>query len=570
MSDMSEVRQLSLHPLAIHMFIKAQAGSLGKALSEAVMNSIDAFASSVEIQLTRTGFVIEDNGQGFKDKEEIKAWFETLGFPHDEGNHRVYGKFGLGRAQMWAFAHTLWESYRFKMNVDVKKNGLNYALDESSKELKGTRITGTIYEPLSFQAREAVENELHQLVRYVPGLVVINGKIANKNPALEKWDLETDEAWMRFDKSSNVLAVYNGGVLVNHFQKYRFGCTGVVVTKPEATLSLNIARNEILEADCLVWPKILKCLPKAESSEKKVKTAKRSKSELNELVKKVQEGSLPLREALSSAPELVTSVYGRSLKFQDLVNPWSPRTVVFVPKGSEFGKRLSKLNRAAVVDIAVLDRMGCSDVAEFKALVRKSMDTTRGERASHDLSKRQLKNLDDAVWTADPEEHFPDLVDGKLVFATSELTNEEKAVVIAWTRTRNVLMTALRTVADESLFNIAARTHSISLGDSATQTSWLDGSTQDWILRKKDVVDAMPKSLPLMMQFALARVREFCCFITTGETEGNTLFSRMVCETDFVGSFMLNLTRYYVSECRNKDVTASKTRLADFEALNVE
>lgn len=138
----TETRQLTLHPLAIHTFIKAQAGSLGKALSEAVMNSVDAFADRVEIDVRPNRFVIKDNGQGFQNKEEIAAWFETLGFPHDEGNHRTFGKFGMGRAQMWAFARTTWRSNEFIMDVDVQTKGLDYSLTLSANSVKGTIIEG--------------------------------------------------------------------------------------------------------------------------------------------------------------------------------------------------------------------------------------------------------------------------------------------------------------------------------------------------------------------------------------------------------------------------------------------
>ncbi len=570
MGHMSEVRHLALHPLAIHTFIKAQAGSLGKALSEAVMNSIDAFASSVDVTLTTTGFVIEDTGQGFRGKDEIAAWFETLGFPHDDGNHRVYGKFGMGRAQMWAFAHTVWHSNQFVMRVDVKNKGLAYQLEESAEPFKGTRISATFYEPLTFQARELAEHELANLIKYVPGLVTINGKVVNKDPSVETWDQETPEAWMRFDKSMHSLDVYNGGVLVTHFPKYRFGCTGVVVTKPEATLSLNLARNDILESDCKVWPKVVKCLPKQDDDYKKSKpkTDKPSKRQLEDSGRQVKSGTLRLEDAMTRTPGLVISVYGRALKYSDLVSGWHSRTVIFVPKGDDFGKRLSKLRRAEVVALETLERFQCQTVEEFRQLARKSVEGSKEDRG--DWKTRALKHFDESVWSDDPRGVFPDLAEGKQVFSQSELSEAEKAVVAAWSRSRYVLGRHLLEVANENQRGTLYKLSSVSLGDSATQMSWVDSTTNEWILRKKDVVDAMDKSLPAMTKFALARVRELCESVSSSDSQAQTLFSRALCETDAVGTLVLNLTRFYVAECRKRDVQVNKTKLSELDSLNVE
>lgn len=569
MTHLSETRKLSLHPLAIHTFIKAQAGSLGKALSEAVMNSIDAFATSVDITLTESGFVLEDNGQGFRTRDEIEAWFETLGFPHDDGNHRVYGKFGMGRAQMWAFARTVWTSNQFVMRVDVKSKGLDYELDEVKEPFAGTRIEAKFYEPLSFQACALAEQELTNLVRYVPGLVTLNGKPVNKDPSIEKWDLETKEAWMRFDKSMHTLDVYNGGVLVTHFARYRFGCTGVIVTKPEATLSLNLARNDILESDCKVWPLIVKSLPKQESdyNRTKAKADKPSKRTVEDTARQVTAGVLRLQDAMEKVSGLVTSVYGRAIKYSDLVNRWNSRPVVVVPKGDDFGKRLSKLRRAEVLSNETLTRFGCATVAEFKALVRASVTSSKDRE---DWNKHVLQMLDTCIWTDEPKALFKDLADGKEVYAQSELSEQEKAVAAAWSRARYPLVRSLQEVASESQLAQLRDLGAVSLGDSAVDLCWVDSASREWVLRKKEAVAALEKSLSPMLQFALARVKDLCFEVSENEAQGDLLFARLCTQTDAVGALSLNLTRFYVNECRQRDIPVSKTRLSDLDQLNVE
>ncbi len=567
MGHLTETRKLSLHPLAIHTFIKAQAGSLAKALSEAVMNSLDAFASSVKVTLTAGGFIIEDDGQGFRTRDEIGAWFETLGFPHDDGNHRLYGKFGMGRAQMWAFAHTVWQSNQFIMTVDVKRKGLDYDLDETSQPVKGTRITAHFYEPLSFQAQASTELELANLIRYVPGLVFINGKVANKDPGAEKWDLETPEAWLRFDKTMHSLDVYNGGVLVTHFAPYRFGCTGVVVTKPESTLALNLARNDILESECKVWPKIVKLFPEKEAKASKQKAAKPSAKTLKEVAAKVVAGELRMEDAMLTTPGLVTSVYGRSLKYWDLTNHWRMQPVAFVPKGDEFGKRLSKLNRAEVVSLDVLELFSGISVAEFKELFRSSIE--HSIQRSAEGKAQALERFDTTVWTDNPKEFFKDLAEGKEVYSMAELSDADKATLTAWARSRYPLVNSMRSVANAEQDRALNALGGTALGDNPLDLSWLDNATTEWVLRKKEVVAAMEKPLPAMSKFALARVAELCGLVSASEADGRTLFHRVCTETDAVGTFLLNLMQHYVRECRNRDVPISKTRLSDLDHLNV-
>jgi hypothetical protein len=124
MQTNKEKRQLSVHPAIIFDLIKGQAGSLGKAVLECVMNSVDSGSTRVTVDITNRGVNIQDDGRGFQSRKEIEDWFEVFGFPHEEGDGRIYGKFGIGRGQLWSFCSTIWRTNTFEMSVDIKKSGL--------------------------------------------------------------------------------------------------------------------------------------------------------------------------------------------------------------------------------------------------------------------------------------------------------------------------------------------------------------------------------------------------------------------------------------------------------------
>lgn len=564
----NETRRLSLHPLAIYTFIKAQAGSLGKALSEAVMNSIDAFAHNVTITLTESGFVIEDDGQGFKSKEEIAAWFETLGFPHDEGNHRTYGQFGMGRAQMWAYARTVWESNQFVMHVDIQKTGLDYQLEERSQATQGTRIEAVFYTPLSFQQRELVEMELRNLVRYVGSLVTINGQAINRLPETETWDFETPEAYMRFDKKMYTLDVYNGGVLVAHFPRYRFKAAGTIVTKPSATLALNLARNDILEAECQVWRKIITQFPELEEAHAK-KSERKPKvvaAELEVLAKQVVAGTLSLKEALIKAPNLLVGVNGRVVSFDHLARYYSDSIVTSAPKGDELGKRVQKLKKGVVIANESLQLFGFAEVSELKPLVRADVEEQhRGYQPSY--LTYALDRFDARVWSSDIQGLFEDLAEGRVIYARGELTDEESVVQQAWARAWLSIRSDVIAAFDTPELKELATSYSVCLGDSALRSAWV--SQQDLVLRKKEVIKAAQGAMPQVMAHFVSVLNEILLSLAPTPAQAH----QKLCEfltTPAAGKFALVFSRNFIRGCREKDIVVKGIKLEELDAVGAE
>lgn len=258
----AERRAFGLHPNIVLTIMREQAGSLSKALAELVMNSVDAGATRIELEIDEETFTLTDNGCGFTEREQLENVFEIFGTPHKEGD-AYYGRFRIGRGQIMSYAKTVWRSGPFEMRVDIDGNtpDLGYDLLTHQEPAPGCRITGTFYER-NWGAVLAlddfnwgIDSSFRQMIRYVPIPVVINGRQANKLPSEEKWDYEDDVAWYKFVKNDyGVLELYNRGVYVDCMDAARYGTGGIVVSKQP--LITNMARNAIVEHRCPTWREI--------------------------------------------------------------------------------------------------------------------------------------------------------------------------------------------------------------------------------------------------------------------------------------------------------------------------
>ncbi len=243
-----------LDPQIIHHIIYSQAGSIGKAIIELLMNSVDAEARAVRLSMTKDGFECSDDGKGFSSREDVIRYFGRFGTPHEEGD-ATYGRFRLGRGQIMAHACTVWESNAWKMTVDTRAMGYSYDLDGVDKAVPGCAISGRWYEPLSDTELMSAIQEIRDLVRYTPISVELNGRIITRDPRTEKWDAEDEFAWYRA-KEDGAVSIYNQGVLVRHDPGHVWGAGGLIVSKK--AIALNVSRTEILRKTCPVWKAIAK------------------------------------------------------------------------------------------------------------------------------------------------------------------------------------------------------------------------------------------------------------------------------------------------------------------------
>ncbi|KVD92968.1 hypothetical protein WS63_08005 [Burkholderia stagnalis] len=245
-----------LDPAIIHHIIHSQAGSIGKAVIELIMNSVDADARSVVLTMSKDGFTCKDDGRGFATREDVLRYFGRFGTPHQEGD-ATYGRFRLGRGQIMAHASTVWRSNLWQMTVDTRSMGYSYDLDDltGSSGVQGCDISGKWYEPLTDTELLSATQEIRDLVRYTPVSVELNGRTISRDPRSEKWDHEDEFAWYRV-KVEGAVSIYNQGVLVRHDSSHQWGAGGLIVSK--RAISLNVSRTEILRKTCNVWQPIAK------------------------------------------------------------------------------------------------------------------------------------------------------------------------------------------------------------------------------------------------------------------------------------------------------------------------
>lgn len=365
---MQEQRKFTVHPAVIYQVIFAQAGTLSKAVTECAMNSVDAGATELSITIDSEHIQIADNGKGFQSKSEIEQWFEVFGFPHEEGD-RVYGQFGMGRGQLWAFAKTTWFTNEFVMDVDIKNKGLDYELTTSGTPYKGVLIKGTFYEKMSNTELEIFKRELTELCKYLQIPVTLNGKPLTCDVKAEKWTHETDEAYILLKPTSREMAVYNLGVLVRKYNSYALGGVGgIVVTKPGVRLMVNMARNDILLAKCPVWKKIKPFI--VQEAEKSRPANKRlSEDEMESIALSLASGEYD-RKSVAEL-KLVTTVTGRSMSILDFMETY-PREynylVTVAPKSHQVSVKVHERKMGFVLADLVLARFGVSTIAELFAI----------------------------------------------------------------------------------------------------------------------------------------------------------------------------------------------------------
>lgn len=271
MSNKVEQKEFSVHPAIIYSIISKQASGLPKALLELAMNSVDAGASELSITLTENDFVFSDNGKGFKDIEEVESFFGTFGTPHESGD-AFYGRYRLGRGQIFCYGKTKWFTKDICMDVDLNIDPndmgqdapLGYVITTGHDFHQGCKIVGEFYKPqkvgnvknITIDNNSAPENMSEvipafvKMIKYLPIPVFINGTKVNRDLDSVPFIDSTDEAVFALKQTFNpdnvgsgkngVVNVYNKGVYAYRVRSTYF--TGDVISKE--SLDLNMARNQ--------------------------------------------------------------------------------------------------------------------------------------------------------------------------------------------------------------------------------------------------------------------------------------------------------------------------------------
>lgn len=481
-----------LDPQIIHHIIYSQAGSIGKAIIELVMNSVDAGATSVALEINSEGFSCKDDGQGFASRDDVLRYFGRFGTPHQEGD-ATYGRFRLGRGQIMAHARTLWRSRCWQMTVDTREMGYNYDLDETGDVENGCAISGDWYEPLNSEERMSCIQEIRDLIRYTPIIVRLNGLIISRLPAQEKWDAEDDEAWYRL-RDDGAVSIYNQGVLVRHDPGSLWGVGGLIVSKKP--LALNVSRTEILRKTCPLWKKIaahfsaMASTFSAAQGEHRKTEARREKTARTLLA---GEGNM---SSLLHSEDVITLLPGKRhvtlLHFIRMCNyrgvSGERDTFTIAPSGIDVprGELLSRMNIAIVLHPVTMTRFGCYNEYEFaEALerIRANYNAWRAEQ-SH---ARHLMGWNSGLKLIDFYTLSDAFVDQTQVASEKSLDAETRRAWIAlrWCLAQYAAICAGRRSSSTGRAR-GGITFSILLGVSTSADAWTDGKT--YIAFNADIV----------------------------------------------------------------------------------
>jgi len=478
-------RQIQVGPQLIYHMIEGQAGTFGKALLEFVMNSIDAGAGSVNITLTPKSFSVADDGKGVNRIEEVEECLATLGFDHGDNNERTYGKFGIGRSQAWAFAPTRMRTGSFQMDVDIRNWGLEYELKNDLSEQEGFVVSGNFYEPMSPSDVDRTERELAELAAYAQIPVVLNGKSIAKLPQEQKWDIETDQCYIKLQERGQ-LAVYNLGVLVRTYPAHHFGTGGVVVSK--TPLQVNFARNDVLEAKCKVWKEVREFIRK-QAGEKTRRKPSLNDSQREFLIQQRLHGEISLIEV--EKVRLIKDITGKA---HPLTRLMGQNVITFCSeRDKRLATRVHEKKLAFVLHPSMLDFLGARtpDEVSEKLWLLLSRETG-GSRFSH--YRGDVFSFED----------FRDaFTEGHDIIEQKDLNKLEKAAVAAMNKACQQVPGYFRSAIGE---NVSRR--KIVLGVSETAEAWTDGQT--YVAVDKETAKLLRKGIEGTVRLAGILIHEFC------------------------------------------------------------
>lgn len=476
-----------LDPQIIHHIIYSQAGSIGKAVIELIMNSVDAGATTVRLTMTKEGFHCSDDGTGFASREDVLRYFGRFGTPHQEGD-ATYGRFRLGRGQIMAHAKTEWTSNSWLMKVDTQSMGYNYDLDDLATPLAGCSIKGVWYEPLNDLELMSATQEIRDLVRYTPISVELNGRVITRDPSTEKWDFEDEWAYYRA-KEDGPVSIYNQGVLVRHDSGHVWGAGGLIVSKK--AISLNVSRTEILRKTCPVWKAIAKefgLLAVAVSA--RLGNHRKTEARREKAARSLLSGDANIC-GIYESEEVITLLPGKrhlTLKeFRSVALQRHNGNYTIVEDGNDVpkGEAIASEKFIQVVHPKTLERFGCDSSVDFVEVMERALaNVTAHAQGAEDRGERAPW-----YWRGEPIEP-PTLVAFltlKEAFIERTLIVDEKKALDkearrAWTALRWCLQhyagacAGERRYTDGTLHRDAKRLH-ILLGESNTAEAWTNGET---------------------------------------------------------------------------------------------
>lgn len=481
-------RDFKMHPQLLRDVIKRQAGSLEKAITEGVMNAIEAGSAEVRVIISPDKVEIIDTGKGFAALDEIERCFEVFGAPHTEEEDKIWANFRMGRGQMFSFGVNTWRTANYTLTVDIDNKGLNYEIEEHEDYYSGCHITIELYKQLFNYEIYGIERALKNQLMYAPVPIYIRATTINKtdelisqDPSTQEWTLETEDAYIRAD-NSNTLSVYNLGILVRtYYAGTSLGVGGVVVSKKQ--LQVNFARNDI-QSTCEVWQRISETLNKiagdsytadrtyTDAEIERIATILRTKQYINPAVEKAK---------------IIRCVTGRMYSIAQLRKSASTFNYFTVTAdGSRIGDMLHRSRIAFVISSNTLDLF---KVKDLRALIDCWME--HGGFGSYS----RFEHIIDKI------ESFAELTKGYCdEYKTLDATECSKTHKV-WLSIAQIIIENTKTT------DLGFSEPRVALcGESAVALAWTDGRTH--VTYDRDFLAGLPLTLEGVLKLALVTQHE--------------------------------------------------------------
>lgn len=389
-----------------------QAGSLEKAILEAVMNAVDADAGVISIQIEDDKVTIQDDGKGMK-KEEIDEYFKKFGLKADDIEKKDFGKFRMGRGQIFNFGLNIWHTRDNVMVVNLQEDetvvdieGETYTLDTSDLGYQVASADGfsegcDIEIHLDKEVEDVVTkfNDVKKLIEFIPWVhdvdIVLNGEKVYNEPQIF---YETELAWflmepndvMTLRRYSKQTQVYNQGAYVK--EESLGEVQSVVISKVD--LDVNFARNDILDNDN-IWSNI-----KEQYSE----IAKKFLLEKDEFSER--ESVWLLENAVDDAKllnqisdkEIIFDVTGRGWSIEDL----QEEDISFSHTGNKMAEDMMKKTGTVILKEKfsgkLHDLIGNANFLKYAEVVEDKNTFEMSVVQEEDLSKKRGNRLKQARW----------------------------------------------------------------------------------------------------------------------------------------------------------------------------
>ncbi len=515
-----ETKEFKTDKNLIYHLIDSQKTDLKSALSELIQNSFDANATVCKIKYNDRikKITIEDNGKGFVNKKEIEEFFGTFGTPHFEENITKFGRFRIGRSQIFSLGSSIWKSKGFILKVDIRKKGLNYELIEVPEEhekFNSTIIEIDLYDSSndynSYDYRESsLQYSIKQKFKYLQNMELhFNGEHLNsiENTLANKKNVLEFENFIFIDQGThgikgNVM-IYNLGIFTKTIRSFP-KLSGSIITKKH--LKLDISRNEILPNDS-IWEEcelFLKELSKNKKNSSYSFDASKSifESIFTNKIYYSEIREIPLlREIGSGKIHTFNSLYNQKKMFGfTLYSETDNRKKIYLDKLKQSGKVLIlefSTVLSAWAEIKNTNSYIFEDITEeikqfFQFNISKNLNqdgqNTQGNFILEEL-KFLYKNLvrtDDYI---DENEDHQLIDDGDLVL-------NEKIILEALNKSNHLLMTERLREKRKIVFGLSADNH-----------AWTDGKS--YIAINKANIEGFKKSKSKLFYIGLLLLHEY-------------------------------------------------------------